>query len=504
MSRLPRSSAARRAAALHEAFSRDRQGDFRHWTEREWRILARLVGHRIGPVPTSCSSTAATRAGRRWCRPTTPASPSTIGRPCCRSSATARCCIMCSKTARIGGRWPALPGGARRIHELQLVHLDLKADNVCIPLGPAGLRPACGGRSAAPALHAGHADRLRVLAGLGENLATALPIARQGEYHYQSPRLLRALEAGRRGDLQPTRQLDWRCDVFSLAAMLRRYLPDPEAPLPDTWTAARCAQARLLVRRLLETPECPAAGAAAACAADCNGVAAPAGQRPVGVAAARLGAGRKRCVGRERLAHADHAHRHALGAPRGGDGAAATPRRRTTTGGGAGCCGHRASQAMTALSAAPLHHAWRSAADDLASSTAAPTTAPAASSIAATTPAPPPTLQAASAAASAPADLVASAPVVAQAIPRGGLGRAPCRRRGLRTGRRTSDPRSRRPRHESCALRRSPPQRRQRHVPSATVSPTARARRGITYRPAHPRRSANPGSDRRTRRPARP
>src|SRR5687768_12083699 len=26
-------------------------GDFRHWTEREWRILARLVGHGIVPVP---------------------------------------------------------------------------------------------------------------------------------------------------------------------------------------------------------------------------------------------------------------------------------------------------------------------------------------------------------------------------------------------------------------------------------------------------------------------
>ena len=26
-------------------------GDFRPWTEREWRILARLVGHGIGPVP---------------------------------------------------------------------------------------------------------------------------------------------------------------------------------------------------------------------------------------------------------------------------------------------------------------------------------------------------------------------------------------------------------------------------------------------------------------------
>ncbi len=27
------------------------EGDFREWTEREWRILARLVGHGIKPVP---------------------------------------------------------------------------------------------------------------------------------------------------------------------------------------------------------------------------------------------------------------------------------------------------------------------------------------------------------------------------------------------------------------------------------------------------------------------
>ena len=27
------------------------EGDFRHWTEREWRILARLVGHGAAAVP---------------------------------------------------------------------------------------------------------------------------------------------------------------------------------------------------------------------------------------------------------------------------------------------------------------------------------------------------------------------------------------------------------------------------------------------------------------------
>ena len=61
-----------------------------------------------------------------------------------------------------------------------------------------------------------------------ESLTTALPIGWQTDYDYQSPRLLHALEAGRRGDLQPTRQLDWRCDMYSLGAMLKRYLPDDE------------------------------------------------------------------------------------------------------------------------------------------------------------------------------------------------------------------------------------------------------------------------------------
>jgi hypothetical protein len=55
------------------------EGDFRQWTEREWRILARLVGHGSARSPTSCASTAAPTAGPRWCRRTTRASPSTTG-----------------------------------------------------------------------------------------------------------------------------------------------------------------------------------------------------------------------------------------------------------------------------------------------------------------------------------------------------------------------------------------------------------------------------------------
>ena len=85
-----------------------------------------------------------------------------------------------------------------------------------------------------------------------ESLVTALPIGWQTDYDYQSPRLLRALEAGRDGDLLPTQELDWRCDLYSLAAMLRRYLPDDAEPpqgSASAWTThAATTRAQLLIR----------------------------------------------------------------------------------------------------------------------------------------------------------------------------------------------------------------------------------------------------------------
>ena len=89
-----------------------------------------------------------------------------------------------------------------------------------------------------------------------ESLTTALPIGWQTDYDYQSPRLLHALEAGRRGDLQPTRDLDWRCDMYSLAAMLKRYLPLEDAVLDagcsGGWSASRAMKARELILALRE------------------------------------------------------------------------------------------------------------------------------------------------------------------------------------------------------------------------------------------------------------
>ena len=159
---------------------------------------------------------------------------------------------MCSRIAPIGGRWPALLDRARRHPRAHLVHLDLKPDNVCIPLSPADFDPQVSGQLLRPLF--GQIALIDFAFSLvsGESLATALPIGRQADYEYQSPRLLRALEAGRRGDLLPTRQLDWRCDVFGLAAMLRRYLPEPGSGGTGAWTDRRHAQAQALISRLFD------------------------------------------------------------------------------------------------------------------------------------------------------------------------------------------------------------------------------------------------------------
>ena len=236
-------------------------GDFRHWTEREWRILARLVGHGIGPVPdvVQFDRGAADR----------PAIVQTYD-----AGITVDHWATLLPVQRHGvdqahvfedcAHWWALAHHSLialdAIHELQLVHLDLKADNVCIPYTPVDFDPLMAGQALRPRFEQISLIDFAFSLVSGESLTRALPIARQTEYDYQSPRLLAALEAGSRGDLLPTRQLDWRCDVYSLAAMLRRYLPDPELPLAAGWTNARLSQARGLVRRLLRAhdDECPA------------------------------------------------------------------------------------------------------------------------------------------------------------------------------------------------------------------------------------------------------
>ena len=140
------------------------------------------------------------------------------------------------------------------IHRCSSFISTSRRDNICIPYAPTDFDPDASG-VACSRFRESCADRLRVLAGLArESLPTPLPIGWQKDYDYQSPRLLKALEAGRAGDLEPTRELDWRCDFYSLAAMLRRYLPDETRTAVDGgqrgWTSKRYDSARTLIFRL--------------------------------------------------------------------------------------------------------------------------------------------------------------------------------------------------------------------------------------------------------------
>ena len=264
-------------------------GDFREWTEREWRILARLVGHGVRAVPqvVQFDRGAADRPALvqtydagvtvdHWATllplERDGVQLRNVFEDCAHWWALARHCLIALDS----------------IHALQLVHLDLKADNVCVPIGPVDFDP----HSPEQSLHA-RFDELALIDFAfslvsGEPLESALPIAQQAEYEYQSPRLLRALDAGRYGHLAPTRQLDWRCDLFSLAAMLWRYLPELRrhdarrvvARAPREGARARAPPGRGARRR--------AAGAASARRADRPRERAAAARRAARVAAARL------------------------------------------------------------------------------------------------------------------------------------------------------------------------------------------------------------------------
>jgi hypothetical protein len=151
----------------------------------------------------------------------------------------------------VGAR-PPQPDRARRDPRAAAGPPRPQGDNVCIPVGPADFDPHARGQWLQPRFDDIALIDFAFSLVSGERLESALPIAQQADYEYQSPRLLRALEAGRHGDLAPTRQLDWRCDLFSLAAMLWRYLPELEDTTTGAWTRPRHAKARALVRRLIE------------------------------------------------------------------------------------------------------------------------------------------------------------------------------------------------------------------------------------------------------------
>ena len=231
-------------------------GHFAHWTEREWRILARLIGHGIDCVPDVVQfdrgSIAGTQLVQTYDAGVTVDQWATL-LPLIRDGRVYR------HTFEDCAHWWALAHHSlialKKIHQLQLVHLDIKGDNVCIPLGPASFDSDAPGERLHPLF--GQLTLIDFAFALvsGEALTQPLPIGWQREYDYQSPRLLKALEEGRNGDLQLTRQLDWRCDMYSLAAMLKRYLPEEGAVRQSAttgWAAERYDAAKSLILALRE------------------------------------------------------------------------------------------------------------------------------------------------------------------------------------------------------------------------------------------------------------
>jgi hypothetical protein len=143
------------------------------------------------------------------------------------------------------------------LHALGFVHLDLKPDNVCIPWAPAGAGRPLPGQPLAPRVKALALIDVAFSLVPEVDLRAPLPLLREPDYDYQSPRLLHALEEGRRGHLAATRALDWRCDFYSLAAMLWRYLPEADDAPGSGWNGERHAEAQEFVQQLLDIHNAP-------------------------------------------------------------------------------------------------------------------------------------------------------------------------------------------------------------------------------------------------------
>jgi hypothetical protein len=238
-------------------FLNTREGDFGQWTEREWRILARLIGHGIACVPDVVQFDRGRVGGMQLVQTydagVTADQWATL-LPVSRDGRVAR------HVFEDCAHWWALAHHCLRalneIHSLELIHLDVKGDNVCIPYAPASFDPDSPELWLRPVFSQLALIDFAFALVSREQLDTPLPIGWQKEYDYQSPRLLAALEAGRDGELQATRELDWRCDMYSLAAMLKRYLPDDgalrQAEQAAGWDPERFEAAKALILAIRE------------------------------------------------------------------------------------------------------------------------------------------------------------------------------------------------------------------------------------------------------------
>ena len=220
-------------------------GDFRRWTAREARIVAYLAGRGVRGAPALTGSAPGSDALQTFDAGVTVEHLVTL--------------LTLQRDGRVVphvfadcGHWWALAHHTLRVletlHALDVVHLDVKPDNLCVPVLPAGWTPEPGATIRPQFARLALIDFAFSLVP-HEPLASPLPLGPRTTYPYQSPRLLEALAACRKGDLRPTRALDWRCDLYSVGAMLRLYLPAPGA---EGWTVERHGRALALLAAVSE------------------------------------------------------------------------------------------------------------------------------------------------------------------------------------------------------------------------------------------------------------
>src|SRR5664279_1182580 len=232
--------------------------DFRPWTEREWRFLTRLGRLPGAPVAKALDLLPADEHGSA--RLQTRDAGATLDQwatlvPLRRGETTLRNVFEdCANWWQLARQCMV---ALDALHALGFVHLELKADNICLPWAPAGAGRPVAGQPLAPRIKALTLIDVAFSLVPEVELLGPLPLLKQPAYEYQSPRLLHALEEGRRGSLAATRALDWRCDFFSLAAMLWRFLPEAEDGPGFGWTEERHGQAQEFVQQLLDVHGAP-------------------------------------------------------------------------------------------------------------------------------------------------------------------------------------------------------------------------------------------------------
>lgn len=226
------------------------RGDLRGWAWREGRILGRLAANGVRCIPALAGFDGEAGVVQTFDAGVTVEQWATLV-PVERNGA------IVPHVFTDCAHWWALAHYTLRaleaLHRAGVVHLGVKPDNLCVPVLPAdvdvGAPGATLGLQFARLAFIDFAFSLLAT----EPLATSLPLVAETGKRYQSRRFLQALDPARSGDLGPLNALDWRCDLYSLSAMLRLYRPAASATLPYLgWTAERHEHAEALLAALDE------------------------------------------------------------------------------------------------------------------------------------------------------------------------------------------------------------------------------------------------------------